>query len=371
MAALPLTLAQLSKAQAEAEGFQGGPQPALNPANLYTQDCLAGNPQTPGTPASATPYYPSSETPSLRLSIEGLSSQLANNFVILDQAVPAVDAEDLTGLITGALFSYQPLISGLFNIVIVATAIAPQGIYPPAQVSVSVSYTDNAGPEFNDEVVVISDTLQPSSVNEAVFALSTAPITVNSSYVTFGIAGAKPANAWQAPVTLGGSGTAAYGATIYQATSGATAFYYGSGISLGGVPGFMLYTVLTGVDDGVHTWTDVVSGQTFAPTSAPVAGTFTGPGFGVNMIQFVTGSFGPEMDAVPTTVMHLGPQISGVPNLPSGRVIIAGAEPSLTHNYAWYDPVNGGVFVPTVPWTDVATRMVFPYNLHVRILQIA
>lgn len=95
----PLTLAELSKAQAEAEGFQQGPQPTLNQANLYVQDCLNNNSQTPGTPASTIPYYPSAETPNLNLSTDDMSSTIANNFVILDTlvggptpAVPTVTA---------------------------------------------------------------------------------------------------------------------------------------------------------------------------------------------------------------------------------------------------------------------------------------
>lgn len=87
MAATPLNLAQLQKAQAEAEGFQNGPAPALNPANLYTQDSI-GNPQVPST--SPTPYYPSAETPNLQLSTDDMSSTIANNFVILDAVTAAV-----------------------------------------------------------------------------------------------------------------------------------------------------------------------------------------------------------------------------------------------------------------------------------------
>src|ERR1700685_706084 len=86
----PLTIEQLAKAQAEAEGFQQGPLPTLNAANLYVQDCLNNNPQTPGTPASTTPYYPSSETPNLQLSVDSQSSQLANNMVLLDAATSSV-----------------------------------------------------------------------------------------------------------------------------------------------------------------------------------------------------------------------------------------------------------------------------------------
>src|ERR1035437_908745 len=85
---MPLSLAELQKAQAEVEGFQQGPTPALNGANLNTQSIL-GNPQTPST--SPAPYYPSKETPNLKMSTRDMSSELANNFVILDtfSALPA------------------------------------------------------------------------------------------------------------------------------------------------------------------------------------------------------------------------------------------------------------------------------------------
>ena len=84
----PLTLAQLQKAQAEADGFAFGPEPALNPANLYTQ-ATAGNPQpTPPAP-TPVPYYPSSETPNLNLSTRDVAAEMANNLVILDTWFPS------------------------------------------------------------------------------------------------------------------------------------------------------------------------------------------------------------------------------------------------------------------------------------------
>ena len=95
MSTTPLTLAELQKAQAEAEGFQNGPAPALNNANLYTQ-ATAGNPQPTPPAATPVPYYPSSETPNLNLSTRDMASELANNFVILDNTVaaaPVVQAE--------------------------------------------------------------------------------------------------------------------------------------------------------------------------------------------------------------------------------------------------------------------------------------
>lgn len=86
--ATPLSLSVLQKAQAEAEGFANGPQPALNNANLYTQDST-GNPQVPGT--SPVPYYPSAETPNLQLSTDDMPSTIANNFVILDSGILKVN----------------------------------------------------------------------------------------------------------------------------------------------------------------------------------------------------------------------------------------------------------------------------------------
>ena len=86
---MALSLTALQKAQAEAEGFQQGPQPALNSANINTQDAL-GNTQVVTT--SPVPYYPPSETPNLQLSTEDMSSQVANNFVILDLVSLATQA---------------------------------------------------------------------------------------------------------------------------------------------------------------------------------------------------------------------------------------------------------------------------------------
>ena len=73
MATIPLTLAELQKAQAEVEGFQNGPLPALNNANLYTQ-AKEGNPQVTPPAPTPVPYYPSSETPNLQLTTDDMSS---------------------------------------------------------------------------------------------------------------------------------------------------------------------------------------------------------------------------------------------------------------------------------------------------------
>jgi hypothetical protein len=318
---------------------------------------------------TVAPAQSGTSTPLLGLS-QDVPPVVAQNNLLLDGLIsPVVQKFDFVGLNAGQGLSYNQKVSGVYNIAVVATAIAPLISYSQAQLDIAISYTDNEGPQYNDAALFIAANGQPSGINEVVFAAAVPPITIFSSFVTFGIAGALPANIWNVSVITGGTGTAAYGATLHQATSGATAFYYGSGISLGGVPGFMLYTVLTGVDgsDSGYVWTDPVSGQTFTPNSSTSAGTFTGPGFGVSMTQFVTGAFGLEMDAAPTTILHLGPHVSGTPDMPSGFIAIPGPAPSTTRNYAWYDPVNGGTFVPTALWTDAATRITFTYNEHSRI----
>jgi hypothetical protein len=116
---MPLSLTELQKAQAESEGFQQGPTPALNNANLSTQSKL-GNPQTPST--SPAPYYPSQETPNLKLSTRDMASELANNFVILDASIsvgslsfPAVSHEWLNSYnaVTGLFTAVQPTFTDL------------------------------------------------------------------------------------------------------------------------------------------------------------------------------------------------------------------------------------------------------------------
>jgi hypothetical protein len=283
------------------------------------------------------------------------------------------DTVDLMQQTAGQTVSYTSPVTGLVQVLAVMTAVAPLGPYPQAQVNINLAYTDNTGPQFTDGALAVLDNGQPQSVNEAIFSVNSAPITTNSSFVTFGIAGALPANVWQAPVIVTGPG-AAYGATLTQANpdGGCTARFYGV-VSLGGVPGNLIYTVLSGTDDFNSTgqvFVDPVSGTHYQASGSNAVGTFTGPGFGVQMTQFVTGAFGPEMDSAPTTVLHIGPQVSGVPNQPSGRIIVPGTAPSLTNAYAWFDPVNGGVFVPTAPWTDAATRITFAYNMHVRIVPV-
>ena len=98
-----LTANQLAKAQAAAEGFQNGPLPALNSANINTQDSIGNAQPAPIIPLPIVfpPYYPSSGTPNLNLSTKDMSSDIANNFVILD-AVLAVSAFTSTTVLTPA-----------------------------------------------------------------------------------------------------------------------------------------------------------------------------------------------------------------------------------------------------------------------------
>ena len=87
MATTPfLTVLQLAKAQAEAEGFQNGPTPPLNAANTNTQDTIGNIQAVIVTPAPPAPYYSNKAvTPNLQLALDNMSAEIANNFVIIDQ----------------------------------------------------------------------------------------------------------------------------------------------------------------------------------------------------------------------------------------------------------------------------------------------
>src|ERR1035438_2988530 len=124
-----LTLGEAQQQQALAEGFQDGPLPPLNPANEFTQIVELGNnlPQTPPPYIPAVPYYPPATivTPNLGLSLQGLDTLTAENFVIIDTALTPAGTADNIGVSAGQLFSFTPIIAGLFNIVIVATSVPP------------------------------------------------------------------------------------------------------------------------------------------------------------------------------------------------------------------------------------------------------
>jgi hypothetical protein len=311
---------------------------------------------------------------SLDYAVGDVHKKTAAGFVAvvdLPAAAPIVQGQsDFMNVSVGKGYSFTPLIPGVFAITIVATAVAPQGVFPPALLNVDVGYTDNAGAEYDDAIIEISDNLQPGSTLTPIFALAGDPITIYSSFVTFGMAGsvvASPSNVIGVYV-----GTIAYGATITQATSGATATFYGI-FNVQGNPVTMVYKKLSGTDLSHlgYAWGDGLGNSFTPPNNATVqTGTFTG--LGLTMTQAVTGAFGPEM-AVPTTVLYVGPHISGVPDIPSGNVEVPGTPPSLTNAYAWVETGTngyGGVFIPSAAWTDAATRVTYPYNLHIRIVQM-
>jgi hypothetical protein len=180
MSTTPLTLAELSKAQAEAEGFSNGPAPTLNQANLYVQDCLVGNPQTPGTPASTTPYYPSAETPNLQLSTADMSSELANNFVILDNVsalLPTVDAAlQVVNSIVPQTLSITTTPNTLYNVSIYMKALGTGA--PGTTFTNTISYfaADGSGLQ---QITLILPLNSPNVVMETypLFALSGTPIS--------------------------------------------------------------------------------------------------------------------------------------------------------------------------------------------------
>ena len=163
---MALSLAELQKAQAESEGFAQGPSPALNPPNLNTQASI-GNPQVPGT--SPTPYYPSSETPNLNLSTEDMSSQLANNFVILDSAAaafPAVQAslQALNTTVPHTVFITSPKTT-LYTLSLYMSAPGTGGA--GHAVIATVNYTCELGPE----IITVTMPLDSSQIIMETFPL--------------------------------------------------------------------------------------------------------------------------------------------------------------------------------------------------------
>lgn len=180
MATPPLSLVELQKAQAEVEGFQQGPAPALNAANLNTQDNL-GNPQTPST--SPAPYYPSAETPNLQLSTEDMSAQLANNFVILDAAissVPVVQAS-LQAINTTVNHSVS-LLAPTTNMYTVSLYMSsPGGAGAGYEVVITISYTCELGPE-TISIVLPLDSSQIIMETYPVLAIGGTTITLSTAY---------------------------------------------------------------------------------------------------------------------------------------------------------------------------------------------
>lgn len=80
----PLTLQELQRAQSIVDGFAFGPLPALNPANLNTQE-QEGNPIGPGV-TDVVKYPPAVPTPFLHLSTFDMSATLAMDMWLIDRA---------------------------------------------------------------------------------------------------------------------------------------------------------------------------------------------------------------------------------------------------------------------------------------------
>lgn len=94
MSTTPLSVAALAKAQAEAEGYQNGPVPALNPANINTQNLLGNTQPLVVQTVPTVPYYPETNiTPLLQLSLDNMGQEVANNFVIIDGQLTAQTVE--------------------------------------------------------------------------------------------------------------------------------------------------------------------------------------------------------------------------------------------------------------------------------------
>jgi hypothetical protein len=321
------------------------------------------------TPLTYPQQFPEGyKSPNLGMELGGIPNAVANALMLIDaysaSVYSVVAATDQINIVAGYDFTFTPTVVDVSKVdVIIVGTLAQPAAFAGSALNVDLQYNDTFGRVLAPDIIGATDDAVPGNIVYPVFATSAGPVNVFTSFVTFGVPGALPSNAWYCPVTITGTG-AAYGATLTQANpnGGCTAFFYGVE-SLGGVPGNLLYTVLTGTDDFDTTgpvFIDAVSGTHYTAAGAKAVGTFTGPGFGVSMTQFVTGAFGGEMN-IPTTNLYLGPRISGVADIPSGIVHIPGPVPDATHG--WYDPVNGGVFIPT----HAPILQTFSYDLHIRL----
>ena len=188
MATVPLTLAELSKAQAEAEGFQNGPTPLLNPANLYTQE-KEGNPQP--QVRGPIPYYPSKETPNLKLSTRDVSAEEANNFVILDSlfpsgagaiGVPIVQSEiTAVNTLVGHTISETADVTTLYAISLFMQSLGNGGAGDT--LTVTINYSSPAGPTpLVITVVMHLDSANVVMETYPLLAAAGTAITMTSAY---------------------------------------------------------------------------------------------------------------------------------------------------------------------------------------------
>jgi hypothetical protein len=167
----PLSLAEAQAQQALAEGFQDGPTPALNPANLFTQNVELNNPLT--SPPSP-PYFPidnfppaTEVTPNLMLSLQGMDLIVAENFVIIDAALSGLPVALSTSAFFRSAGHQQPAIAAVAFEPAVTTAnhVNAHLFYLPGQVTVNIikmyvgvgqpGATLNAGIYSNSGVLLI------------------------------------------------------------------------------------------------------------------------------------------------------------------------------------------------------------------------
>jgi hypothetical protein len=142
-----LTPQEIEKQQAEAEGYQQGPQPEINNPNANTQDKI-GNPvvQTP----EPAPYYPgATETPNLQMSLTNMPVNIAENFVLLDESSAAFPS------VQGSLQSLNSTVSRTVSVTAPATGLYTLSLYMSAPGTAAaghtlvgtISYTCELGPE--------------------------------------------------------------------------------------------------------------------------------------------------------------------------------------------------------------------------------
>jgi hypothetical protein len=249
---------------------------------------------------------------------------------------------DAVNSVVGDTFSFQPLVNNVYkvSVVMIGTATSPSP-FSGSAVQASLTYDDTFGAQ---SLVLNSVTTNdgPSGVTYPVFATTAAPMVITTAFTTYAIAGQVLTTS--SFVSGAFSGTAMpYGTTMTQATSGATAEFYGS-FNNGGLA--MVYRVLTGTDGGQE-WTSGTAHFTPSGSPTPTTGLFGASG-GV-LQQAVTGATASELSLlVGTGTEYVGPGITG-------------GTADATH--AWIDLVSGGVLIPSA----TPVLQTFSYNLHIRI----
>lgn len=112
---MALTSIEAAQQQALAEGYQNGPTPTLNSANLNTQSAI-GNPLVPVI--EPVPYFPPiTISPNLGLTLIGLDGTEAQNMVLIDAAIGIGGAVSSVFGRVGTIIAEVPDYSAFYDLI--------------------------------------------------------------------------------------------------------------------------------------------------------------------------------------------------------------------------------------------------------------